>query len=211
MRPITVLVSASGAPSTASASARPPRQRRTERPHGPCGHVRAVGGTTPVRHVPPRAGEVGPGLPGRDPRCCRGEESVDAVLPQSSFDLQGLAEHRERFQCRCSCPGQNDGARTTRPRRTRLLHRLGVAGASVPARPGCGNGGVVGLRGARYPDRPVCFPSRLLEWLPAASDPRPHGRPGSPAAAHERPGSVAMRLEEGSRAAPRRGRPQAHS
>ncbi|MBW3654248.1 MAG: ATP-dependent carboxylate-amine ligase, partial [Actinobacteria bacterium] len=54
-------------------------------------------------------------------------ERVDAVLPQSSFDLEGLAAQRERFPVPVlvSAPGtirrSNDKAETYE-----LLHRIGV-------------------------------------------------------------------------------------
>ena len=61
-------------------------------------------------------------------------EGVDAVLPQSSFDLEGLAEHRDRFPVPVlvSRPDtihrSNDKAESYA-----LLHRLGVPAPSSGA------------------------------------------------------------------------------
>src|SRR4051812_26309386 len=121
-------------------------------------------------------------------------EGAHAVLPQSSFDLEGLATHRETFPVPVlvSRPDtirrSNDKAETYA-----LLHRLGVRAPEFRR-----------VHGARveaaayelgYPERPVCFKpvfssgSRGFRILDATVD-RAHQL------LHERPGSVAMRLEE---------------
>jgi carbamoyl-phosphate synthase large subunit len=122
-------------------------------------------------------------------------EQVDAILPQSSFDLEGLAAHRERFPMPVlvSHPDaivrSNDKAETYD-----LLHRLGIPAPEFRR-----------VRGARevdaaarelgYPERAVCFKpvfssgSRGFRILDPTVD-RAHQL------LHERPGSVAMRLDE---------------
>jgi carbamoyl-phosphate synthase large subunit len=97
MRPITVLVSASGAPGTAALL-------RALRENGER-HVRLVGTDMSEQAIGRHlcdAFQVVP--PGSDPgfadamlEVCR-LEGVDAVLPQSSFDLLGLAEAKGRFE-----------------------------------------------------------------------------------------------------------------
>ena len=122
-------------------------------------------------------------------------ERVDCVLPQSSHDLQGLAAHRDSFPVPVlvSRPDtihrSNDKAESYA-----LLHRIGVpapafrrvrGGAEVEA----------AARELGYPERPVCFKpvfssgSRGFRVLDPTVD-RAHQL------LHERPGSVAMRLEE---------------
>ena len=134
-------------------------------------------------------------------------EHVDAVLPQSSFDLAGLAAHRERFPVPVlvSSPDtihrSNDKAETYA-----LLQRLGITGARLPARQRSARGRR-GRAGAR-----LSRPRRLLQ---AASS-----RPGSRGfrildptvdrahqLLHERPGSVAMRLDEALELLPDEGGP----
>ena len=61
---------------------------------------------------------------------CRTED-VDAVLPQSSFDLLPLAEARERFEgiaVLVASPRRRSAGRTTRPSMYALLERIGVRG-----------------------------------------------------------------------------------
>jgi len=134
-------------------------------------------------------------------------EGVDAVLPQSSFDLLGLAEAKERFEgiaVLVSSPDaihrSNDKAETYE-----LLHRIGVRAPEFRR-----------VNGARevaaaaeelgYPGRPVCFKpvfssgSRGFRVLDPTVD-RAHQL------LHERPGSVAMRLEEAVELLPEEGGP----
>jgi len=129
VKPITVLVSACGAPGTA-ALLRALRENG-ERP------VRLVGTDMSElaigRHVcdafhPVPAGSE-PGFADAIIEVCR-TEHVDAVLPQSSFDLLGLAEAKERFggiAVLVSSPEairqSNDKAETYA-----LLDRIGVRG-----------------------------------------------------------------------------------
>jgi carbamoyl-phosphate synthase large subunit len=122
-------------------------------------------------------------------------EGVDAVLPQSSFDLEGLAEHRDRFPVPVlvSRPDtihrSNDKAESYA-----LLHGIGVNAPEFRRV----NGAAALAQAAQelgYPERPVCFKpvfssgSRGFRILDPTVD-RAHQL------LYERPGSVAMRLEE---------------
>jgi carbamoyl-phosphate synthase large subunit len=133
-------------------------------------------------------------------------EGVDAILPQSSFDLEGLAEHVDRFPMPVlvSSPDairrSNDKAESYE-----LLHRLGL-----PAPEFRRVSGAVAVEAAArelgYPDRPVCFKpvfssgSRGFRILDPTVD-RAHQL------LNERPGSVAMRLEEAVELLPPEGGP----
>jgi carbamoylphosphate synthase large subunit len=122
-------------------------------------------------------------------------EGVDAILPQSSFDLAGLAEHVDRFPMpvlvspRDTIRRSNDKAESYE-----LLHRLGVRAPEFRR----ANGAPAVEAAARelgYPDRSVCFKpvfssgSRGFRILDPTVD-RAHQL------LHERPRSVSMRLEE---------------
>jgi carbamoyl-phosphate synthase large subunit len=122
-------------------------------------------------------------------------EGAEVVLPQSSFDLPGLAAARERFPVPVlvSSPDtvhrSNDKAETYE-----LLRRIGVP--TVDFRRVAGARQVeAAARELGYPDRPVCFKpvfssgSRGFRILDPTVD-RAHQL------LHERPGSVSMRLEE---------------
>jgi carbamoyl-phosphate synthase large subunit len=139
--------------------------------------------------------------PGSDPQYADAvlalveRERVDVVLPQSSFDLRGLAEARERFPV----PVLVSSAETVRRSNDKaetysLLQRIGVP--TIEFRRVSGARGVEAAAAELgYPQRPVCFKpvfssgSRGFRVLDATVD-RAHQL------LHERPGSVAMRLEE---------------
>jgi len=206
VRPITVLVTASGAPGTAALL-------RALRANGER-HLRLVGTDMSERavgrllcdafHLVPAGSD--PGFADTVAELC-GREGVDAVLPQSSFDLQGLAERRESFPVPVlvSSPEtirrSNDKAETYA-----MLHRLGlpapqfrrVHGAAAVAAAAAELG---------YPDRPVCFKpvfssgSRGFRILDPTVD-RAHQL------LEERPGSVSMRLEEAVELLPAEGGPE---
>jgi carbamoyl-phosphate synthase large subunit len=205
VRDATVLVTASGAPGTA-ALLRGLRENGERR-------VRLVGTDMSERSIGRHlcdAFHLVP--PGADPGFADAilevvqREGVDVVLPQSSFDLQGLAEHRERFPVAVlvSSPAtirrSNDKAVSYD-----LLHRLGL-----PAPDFRRVSGAAGVEAAAhelgYPDRPVCFKpvfssgSRGSRVLDPTLD-RAHQL------LHERPGSVAMRLEEALELLPDEGGP----
>ena len=132
-------------------------------------------------------------------------EGVDAILPQSSFDLEGLAAHVDRFPMPVlvSSPDaierSNDKAETYA-----FLHRIGVTAPEFRR-----------VNGARevaaaaeelgYPDRPVCFKPVFSSGSRGFRDPRPDGR--SRASAAERAARVGGDAARGGgRAAAGRGR-----
>jgi carbamoyl-phosphate synthase large subunit len=194
VKDITVLVTASGAPGTA-ALLRGLRENgeRTVRLVGTDMSERAIG-----RHLCD-AFHLVPA--GSDPAFADAildlveHESIDAVLPQSSFDLEGLAAHRDRFPVPVlvSSPDtihrSNDKAETYA-----MLHRLGLPAPEFRRVDGAA-GVESAARELGYPDRPVCFKpvfssgSRGFRILDPSVD-RAHQL------LYERPGAVAMRLEE---------------
>jgi carbamoyl-phosphate synthase large subunit len=205
LRPITVMVTASGAPGTAALL-------RALRANGER-DVRLVGTDMSDRSVGRHLCDAFHLVPaGADPAFAdamlevASREGVDAILPQSSFDLEGLAEHIERFPMPVlvSSPDairrSNDKAESYE-----LLHRLGVPAPAFRR-----------VNGAReveaaacelgYPERSVCFKpvfssgSRGFRILDPTVD-RAHQL------LHERPGSVAMRLEEAVELLPPEGGP----
>jgi carbamoyl-phosphate synthase large subunit len=194
MKDITVLVTASGAPGTA-ALLRALRENGERR-------VRLVGTDMSERSIGRHLADAFHLVPpGSDPGFADAvleiveREGVDAVLPQSSFDLQGLAEHRHRFPIPVlvsrpeTIRRSNDKAETYA-----LLKRLGVRGPDFRRVHGA-RAVDQAARELGYPDRPVCFKpvfssgSRGFRILDPSVD-RAHQL------LHDRPGSVAMRLEE---------------
>ncbi|HEY5293891.1 MAG TPA: ATP-grasp domain-containing protein [Gaiellaceae bacterium] len=194
MKPITVMVTASGAPGTAALL-------RALRENGER-ELRLVGTDMSERSVGRHlcdAFHIVPG--GADPAfpdavlAIAEQEGVDAILPQSSFDLEGLAEHVGRFPMPVlvSHPDairrSNDKAETYE-----LLHALGVKAPEFRRVNGA-HEVEAAARELGYPDRPVCFKpvfssgSRGFRVLDPTVD-RAHQL------LNERPGSVAMRLEE---------------
>jgi carbamoyl-phosphate synthase large subunit len=122
-------------------------------------------------------------------------ERVHVVLPQSSFDLQALSETRERFPVPVLVSSPQTVHRSNdKAESYALLQRIGVP--TIEFRPVAGAREVeAAARELGYPDRPVCFKpvfssgSRGFRILDPSVD-RAHQL------LHERPGSVAMRLEE---------------
>jgi carbamoyl-phosphate synthase large subunit len=194
MRPLTVLVSASGAPGTA-ALVRALRENG-ERP------LRVVGTDMSDRSIGRHLCDAFHLVPaGTDPGFADAmleiveREHVDAVLPQSSFDLEGLAANRDRFAVAVLVSGPETIRRANDKAATyEVLHELGL-----PAPEFRRVTGAAGVEAAAhelgYPDRAVCFKpvfssgSRGFRVLDPSVD-RAHQL------LHERPGSVAMRLEE---------------
>jgi carbamoyl-phosphate synthase large subunit len=133
-------------------------------------------------------------------------ESVDAILPQSSFDLQGLAEHVDRFPMPVLV-AQPEAIRRSNDKAEsyELLHRLGVRAPQFRRVNGAG-AVEAAARELGYPDRAVCFKpvfssgSRGFRILDPTVD-RAHQL------LHERPGSVSMRLEEAVELLPDEGGP----
>jgi carbamoyl-phosphate synthase large subunit len=195
LRPVTVLLSASGSPGTA-ALVRALRENgeREIRLVGTDMSERAVG-----RHLCDSFHVVPPG----DDDAFADEmlelvrdERVDVVLPQSSFDLAGLAARRDDF-----APAHVlvSGAATIRDANDKArcyaeLHRLGLPAPRFERVRG-GDAVAAAAHRLGYPQRPVCF-------KPAVSSGSRGFRVLDPAVdrvyqlLRERPGSVAMRLEE---------------
>ena len=194
LKPITVLVSACGAPGTAALlSALRRNGERDVRLVGTDMSERAIGRhLCDAFHLVPGGGD--PGFPDAI-RAIVEQERVDAVLPQSSFDLEGLAAHRETFPVPVlvSSPDtihrSNDKAETYE-----LLHRIGVPAPAFRRVTGAREVEIA-ARELGYPDRPVCFKpvfssgSRGFRVLDPTVD-RAHQL------LYGRPGAVAMRLEE---------------
>jgi carbamoyl-phosphate synthase large subunit len=190
----TVLVTASGAPGTAALL-------RSLRENGER-DVRLIGVDMSERSIGRHHCDAFHLVPaGSDPGFADAvldiveREGADVVLPQSSFDLPGLAAARERFPVPVlvSSPDtvhrSNDKAETYE-----LLRRIGVP--TVDFRRVAGARQVeAAARELGYPERPVSFKpvfssgSRGFRILDPTVD-RAHQL------LHERPGSVSMRLEE---------------
>ncbi len=200
-----MLVSASGAPGTAALlRALRGNGERDVRLVGTDMSERSVGRhLCDAFHLVPRGSD--PGFPDAVLQVVE-KEGVDCVLPQSSFDLQGLAAHRERFPVPVlvSSPDaihrSNDKAESYA-----MLHALGVPAPSFRRVSGAAAVDAA-ARELGYPERPVCFKpvfssgSRGFRVLDPTVD-RAHQL------LHERPGSVAMRLEEAVELLPAEGGP----
>jgi carbamoyl-phosphate synthase large subunit len=205
VKPIAVMVTASGAPGTAALlHALRANGEREVRLVGTDMSERSVGRhLCDSFHIVPAGSD--PAFPAAMLELAE-RERVDAVLPQSSFDLEGLAEHVDSFPMPVlvSSPDaihrSNDKAETYE-----LLHRLGVPAPQFRrvngAREVAAAAGELG-----YPERPVCFKpvfssgSRGFRILDPTVD-RAHQL------LNERPGSVAMRLEEAVELLPDEGGP----
>jgi len=190
----TILVTASGAPGTA-------RLLHALRDNGER-EVRLVGIDMSERSIGSRlcdAFHVVP--PGAHPGYADAvleiaeRERVDVVLPQSSHDLPGLAASRERFPVPVLVSGPETVRRSNDKAETyALLPRIGVR-APAFRRVGGAAGVEAAARELGYPERPVCFKpvfssgSRGFRVLDPSVD-RAHQL------LYERPGAVAMRLEE---------------
>jgi carbamoyl-phosphate synthase large subunit len=205
-KPLTILVSASGAPGTAALVRALRRNGEREvRVVGTDMSERSIG-----RHICDAFHLVPPGSDPAFPASVLSiveREGVDVVLPQSSFDLQGLAASRGDIPVPLlvsepeTIRRSNDKAETYE-----LLHRLGVPAPQF--RRARGAAGVdAAARELGYPDRPVCFKpvfssgSRGFRILDPTVD-RAHQL------LRERPGSVAMRLDEALELLPPEGGPE---
>jgi carbamoyl-phosphate synthase large subunit len=195
MRDITVLVTASGAPGTAALL-------RALRQNGERG-VRVVGtDMSPQaigRHFCDRFYVV---PPGKDPAFADAlvdvvrRENIDAILPQSSHDLQALADSRDRFLGTTVLVSPPEAIRTANDKAATyaLVQRLGlrapawrrVSGARALAQ---------AAEELGYPDRAECFKpvfssgSRGFRVLDATVD-------RARQLLEERPGNLAMRLRD---------------
>jgi carbamoyl-phosphate synthase large subunit len=191
---ITILVTASGAPGSA-------RLLRALRENGE-EEVRLVGTDISDRSVGLELCDAFYAVPpGDDPAypdsllTIVDREGVDVVLPQISQDLPRLAERRGDFPV----PVLISGAETVRRSNDKaecyeLLHRIGVPAPAFRRVDGAA-GVEAAARELGYPDRAVCFKpvfssgSRGFRILDPAVD-------RARQLLYERPGSVAMRLEE---------------
>ena len=194
LRPVTVLVSASGAPGTAALL-------RALRENGER-EVRLVGTDLSERSVGRHLCDAFHLVPaGTEPGFVDAmldvvaREEVDVVLPQSSFDLQGLADQRDRFEIPVLVSPPDAIVRSNdKAESYALLHRLGVPAPAFRRVRGAAEVDAA-ARELGYPDRPVCFKpvfssgSRGFRVLDPTVD-RAHQL------LYERPGAVAMRLEE---------------
>lgn len=205
LRPITVLVTASGAPGTV-ALLRGLRENGERR-------VRLVGTDISERAVGRHLCDAFHLVPaGSDPgfaptiMAIAEREQADCVLPQSSFDLPALAAQRDAFPVPVLVSRPEAIARANDKAETyALLHHLGL-----PAPAFRRVAGAAAVEAAAhelgYPDVAVCFKpvfasgSRGFRVLDATVD-RVHQL------LHERPGSVAMRLEEAVELLPDEGGP----
>jgi carbamoyl-phosphate synthase large subunit len=209
VRSLTVLVTASGAPGTA-ALLRGLRLNgeRTVRLVGTDMSPLAVG-----RHfcdsfyVVPPGSDVGFAEAVLD---VARRERADAVLPQSSFDLLGLAEARDRFAdagiVALVSPPEAIRRANDKAAAYELLQRLGVRAPEWRRVTGGAQ-----LRDAAqelgYPERPLCFKpvfssgSRGFRVLDPTVD-------RARQLLEERPGSVAMRLTEALEILPAEGGPE---
>ena len=205
LRPVTVLVSASGAPGTAALL-------RALRENGER-EVRLVGTDLSERSVGRHLCDSFHLVPaGTDPDFADAmldvvaSEEVDVVLPQSSFDLQGLADQRDRFEIPVLVSPPDAVVRSNdKAESYALLHRLGVPAPAFRRVRGAAEVDAA-ARELGYPDQPVCFKpvfssgSRGFRVLDPTVD-RAHQL------LYERPGSVAMRLEEAVELLPDEGGP----
>ena len=205
MKPLTIMVTASGAPGTAALLHA--LRRNGER------DVRLVGTDMSERSVGRHLCDSFHIVPSGSHRTfpdavlqIATEEHVDAILPQSSFDLEGLAEHVERFPMPVLVSGPDAIRRSNDKAETyELLHRLGVRAPDFRRVNGAAQVDAA-ARELGYPDRPVCFKpvfssgSRGFRILDPTVD-RAHQL------LNERPGSVSMRLEEAVELLPDEGGP----
>ena len=196
MKPISVLVSASGAPGTAALL-------RALRSNGER-EVRLVGTDMSERpvgrhlcddfHVVPPGSDAG--FADAMLEVCR-REQVDAVLPQSSFDLLGLAEAKDRFEGIAVLVAAPEAIRRANDKAEcyAMLDAIGVRG---PAWRRVRGGGQVAeaARELGYPERDVALKpvfssgSRGFRILSASADRREQLLTNRPSVAE------ALRLED---------------
>jgi carbamoyl-phosphate synthase large subunit len=187
MNPITVLVSASGAPGTA-ALLRALRENgeRAVRLVGTDMSERSIGRhLCDAFHVVPRGSD--PGFADAMIGICA-REGVDAVLPQSSFDLLGLAEAKDRFGDVAVLVAAPEAIRRSNDKAQSyaLLDEIGVLGPAWRRVRG-GSGVAAAARELGYPEHDVALKpvfssgSRGFRILSASADRREQlltNRPG---------------------------------
>ena len=208
-KPLTILVTACGAPG-AAALLRNLRQNGEQ-------EVRLVGTDMGERAIGRHLCDAFHRVPaGSDPAfaetvldICR-REGVDAVLPESSFDLEGLADQRERFAAEgisvlVSSP---DSIARSNDKGSfyELTQRLGLPTPAFRRVRGSAAVAAAALE-LGYPERPVCFKpvfgsgSRGFRILDPTVD-RAHQL------LHEKPGSLALTLDEAVELLPAEGGPE---
>jgi carbamoyl-phosphate synthase large subunit len=176
VRGLTVLVSAAGAPGTAALLRALRRNgERSIRLVGTDMSERSIGRhLCDAFHVVPPGSDAG--FADAMVEVCR-SEGVDAVLPQSSFDLLGLAEAKERFGDTPVLVSSPDAIRRSNDKAETyaLLQRIGVRGPDW--RRVQGSAAVAeAARGLGYPGRDVCMKpvfssgSRGFRVLSASAD-----------------------------------------
>src|SRR5437660_557452 len=155
MKPITVIVTASGAPGTA-ALLRALRENgeRTVRLVGTDMSERSIGRhLCDAFHLVPAGSDHGFADAIRE---IVERERVDVVLPQSSFDLQGLAEHREAFPVPVLVSSPDTIRRSNdKAESYELLHRVGLPAPAFRRVQGAQEVEAA-ARELGYPERPVC-------------------------------------------------------
>ena len=205
MKPITVIVTASGAPGTAALlHALRANGEREVRLVGTDMSDRSVGRhLCDAFHLVPAGSD--PAFPDAVLEIAK-REGADAILPQSSFDLEGLAEHVDRFPMPVlvSHPDairrSNDKAETYE-----LLHALGVPAPAFKRVNGAREVEAA-ARELGYPGAAGLLQAGVLVGLARLPDPRPDRRPGASAA--ERAARLGVDAPRGGGRAPaRRGRP----
>jgi carbamoyl-phosphate synthase large subunit len=206
VKPITVLLTAAGVPGTA-ALVRGLRENGERK-------VRLVGVDMSERSIGAHLcdafslvpASTDPGYADAVLDVCR-RERVDAVLPQNSLDLPPLAAARDRFEGIAVLVASEDAIRRSNDKAETyaFLHRIGVPAPEFVRV----NGSAAVAEAAHtlgYPDRAVCFKpvessgSRGFRVLDPTVD-RAHQL------LYERPGAVAMRLEEAVELLPDEGGP----
>jgi carbamoyl-phosphate synthase large subunit len=154
---LTVLVSASGAPGTAALlrALRDNGERRI-RLVGTDMSERSVGRhLCDAFHVVPPGSDAG--FADAMLAVCA-QEGVDAVVPQSSFDLLGLAEAKERFQGTAVLVSSPDAIRRSNDKAETyaFLDRIGVSGPAWRRVSGPGEVAAA-AHDLGYPERDVCM------------------------------------------------------
>jgi carbamoyl-phosphate synthase large subunit len=205
--PLTVLLTASGSPGTA-ALARALRENgeRDVLLVGTDISDRAIGcQLCDSFHLVPPGGD--PEFPAAI-RAIADKEGVDAVIPQSSYDLERLAERRENFADTAVLVSGPETVQVSNDKGAcyARLHELGVPAPQFRRVQGA-EGVAQAAHELGYPEHPVCFKpvvssgSRGYRVLDPHVD-RAHEL------LYERPGSVSMRLEEALELLPADGGPE---
>ena len=208
-KPLTILVTACGAPGAAALL-------RNLRENGER-EVRLVGTDMGERAIGRHLCDAFHRVPaGSDPAfaetvldICR-REGVDAVLPESSFDLEGLADERERFAAEgiAVLVSSPDSIARSNDKGSfyELTQRLGLPTPEFRRVQGSAAVSAAALE-LGYPDRPVCFKpvfgsgSRGFRILDPTVD-RAHQL------LNEKPGSLALTLDEAVELLPAEGGPE---